>query len=338
MSRATSPRVGFIGSGRHSSANLYPAFAATGARIAAVAERNPMRAEALAARGDVPLVVSGHRELLERAALDGAVISLAPELQPEVVADCLRAGVAVFVEKPLGANAAEARRIADLSAQTSVPVVLGFMKRYAPAYARVASLLGEQAPLGRPQSYVCTFGFAPWKPDLSEVEFVTQAVIHLIDLVRGLFGEAIDVTARRASADGSLSIVATIRHADGVIGSLNLVSNRAWSRETEELTVTAERGAVRCYDLSRVEVSEPAAPSERPWEDLLERVTVFGASNSPASGSQKDLLLRGYVGELRHFLDVLTGHAAPLTSAADNVKTMELCDRILEALDLERVP
>lgn len=334
MEPTSKPRIGFVGAGRHSTANLYPSFASSGVPIAAVAERNPKRAAEVVARGNARAVFSDHRELLANVELDGVVVSLAPELQPDVVADCLRARVPVFVEKPLGSNASVARRFAALSAELGVPVMLGFMKRFAPAYVRLAGMLGGSAALGEPRTYSCVFGFSPWKPDLSDREFITQAAVHLIDLVRSLFGEVTAVTGMRSASDGLLSIAVTVRHAGGVVGSLNLVSSASWARETEELTVTADHGLARVYDLSRIEVREPApgARSERPWEDLLERASILESSNSPASGGLRDLFLRGYVGELQHFLDVVKGRAVPITSADDNVRTMELCDRILRAV------
>ncbi|QYH34546.1 Gfo/Idh/MocA family oxidoreductase [Salinibacterium sp. M195] len=103
MSTVEQPRIGFVGAGRHSSLNLYPAFAATGVPLAGIAERNPARVAEAEARGIRP-IFPNHLALIEATDLDGIIVSLAPHLQAEVVADCVRAGVAVFVEKPLGST------------------------------------------------------------------------------------------------------------------------------------------------------------------------------------------------------------------------------------------
>ncbi|MEV8254431.1 Gfo/Idh/MocA family oxidoreductase [Rhodoglobus sp. NPDC076762] len=327
------PRIGFVGAGQHSSLNLYPAFAATGVPLAGVAERNPARVAELEARGIHP-IFPNHLALIEETSLDGIVVSLAPHLQADVVADCVRAGVAVFVEKPLGSTEVEAQKVASIAEDAGVPVMLGFMKRFAPAYTQLKTLIGQDTEQGPVISYACEFGFAAWKPDFTPVEFITQAVIHLIDLVRDLFGEVVDVSALQNSIDDGLAIIVQVRHESGIVGSLNFVSARAWSRETEKLSVTCVNGVVRVSDLSRIQVltGEVAGTTAGPGEALAERSITFDASNSPGSGSLKDLNLRGYVGEMKHFVGVLQGTEELSPSAADNVRTMALCDTILAAI------
>ncbi|MBH0117310.1 Gfo/Idh/MocA family oxidoreductase [Salinibacterium sp. NG253] len=333
MPTVAQPRIGFVGAGLHSSLNLYPAFAATGVPLVGVAERNPARVAEAEARGIHP-IFPNHLALIEASNLDGIVVSLAPHLQADVVADCVRAGVAVFVEKPLGSTEAEADEIAEIAADAGVPVMLGFMKRFAPAYTQLKALIGEDTEQGPVLSYACEFGFAAWKPDFTPVEFITQAVIHLIDLVRDIFGEVVDVSAIKNSVGDGLAIIVQVRHESGVVGSLNFVSARAWSRETEELSVTCTNGVVRVSDLSRIQVltGEVAGTTAGPGETLAERSVTFDVSNSPGSGSLKDLYLRGYVGEMKHFVGVLQGTEQLSPSAADNVRTMALCDTILAAI------
>ena len=330
MPEVEQPRIGFVGAGRHSSLNLYPAFAATGVPLAGVAERNPARVAEAEARGIHP-IFPDHLALIKATDLDGIIVSLAPHLQAAVVADCVRAGVAVLVEKPLGSTEAEAQEIAAIAADAGVPVMLGFMKRFAPAYTQLKTLIGEGTEQGPVISYACEFGFAAWKPDFTPVEFITQAVIHLIDLVRDIFGEVVDVSAMQNSVGDGLAIIVQVRHENGVVGSLNFVSARAWSRETEELSVTCANGVVRASDLSRIQVLTGAVEGDNsgPGESLSERSIVFDASNSPGSGALKDLHLRGYVGEMKHFIRVLQGVDELSPSAEDNVRTMALCDQIL---------
>lgn len=328
------PRVGFIGAGRHSTANLYPAFAVTGVPIVAIAERNPERAREAATRGYAPRIFADHHALLRDSRLDGVIVSLAPELQIDVVEDCIRAGVGVFVEKPLGSDADSAQRIANLALVQGSPVMLGFMKRFAPAYVRLKNMLGNDGELGPPSSYACVFGCAPWKPDMSYSEFLIRVGVHIVDLARSLFGEVVDVSGERCSSAGAMTIVGTVRHSSGVVGSLTFILSRSWSRETEELTVICDRGTARVFDLARIEVWDGGSDSTlaNPWEGLSESAKVFETSNSPASGILRDIFLRGYVGEMAHFVSVLRGEEELTVSAKDNVSTMQACDRILHAI------
>src|SRR5947209_4705941 len=75
------------------------------------------------------------------------------------------------------------------------------------------------------------------------------------------------------------------------------------------------------------------APSDHPrWQTIDEEDRVLTSVHTSASGGFKDLYLNGYVGEVAHFLECLRSGTEPQPSAADNVKTMALCDRIIRAI------
>ena len=76
----------------------------------------------------------------------------------------------------------------------------------------------------------------------------------------------------------------------------------------------------------------PADTEPDTWEGLGEETVVRRPVNSPASGGLRDLYLRGFVGEVRHFLDCVAQDRTPSSSAADNVATMALCDKMLARL------
>jgi predicted dehydrogenase len=58
-----------------------------------------------------------------------------------VVLDALDAGLHVLVEKPLCLSPADAAAITDRAARSGRVVMVGYMKRFAPAYARMGELL-----------------------------------------------------------------------------------------------------------------------------------------------------------------------------------------------------
>jgi len=329
---AAPPRIGFIGAGRHSSANLYPALELTGVSPVAVADRNHANVLALGVRAGSARVYRSHSEMIERENLDGVVISVDPAAQPQIAADCLAAGIGVFVEKPFGMTADQAHELSTLASASDRPVVVGFMKRFAPAFVRVGSIVRDEE-LGAPRSYGITFGFSPWKPDLSIEEFIFQAVIHHIDLCRHLFGPVEEVTGFSATSASGLHLVGAFRHRSGVVGTITFVSASAWAREAEELLVTCDEGYLRVVDLASLTLvrEEPASP-EPAWSGLTQQAAVYTSSNTPASGATRDLYLRGYGGEMQHFIDALRSGADARSAAAENVETMRLCERLLAAV------
>lgn len=50
------------------------------------------------------------------------------------------------------------------------------------------------------------------------------------------------------------------------------------------------------------------------------------------SGGSRDLYLRGFAGEVVHFLEQVASGAPAVSSLEDNVATMELCERMLAAV------
>lgn len=53
---------------------------------------------------------------------------------------------------------------------------------------------------------------------------------------------------------------------------------------------------------------------------------------TPMSGTLRDLYLRGFVGEMKHFSECVNNGLTPSSNDEDNIKTMILCDRIIDAL------
>ncbi|MFI8215757.1 Gfo/Idh/MocA family protein [Streptomyces sp. NPDC085932] len=333
--RAEDLRLGFIGHGRHARANLYPALELAGARLTSIATRHEDAARAAAALHGARHGHGDHRRMLAQDALDAVFVSVAPEDQATVTEHCLRAGAHVFVEKPLGLDETDARRVAATAAACGRHVMVGFMKRHAPLYRRLAELIADERQFGRAVSFHGFFAFAPWTDTLRDDTYLKFGAIHILDLIRGLFGEVAEVTGFRNSRDADISMALTLRCASGVVGNLTLAGVPAWSREQEELTVTGTRGFVRADNLTTlVHRQVPGAtggpePAEA-WQGLTEQTVLTHSVNSPASGGSQDLYLRGFAGEVSHFLDTVRRGTTPVTSARDNVATMALCDAVVD--------
>jgi len=327
------PRIGVIGCGRHARANIYPAAELAGAEIVAVCARHRERAEATARAVGARAAYDDYRALLGRETLDAVFVVVPEREQAGIVREALRAGHHVFVEKPLGLTTREADELAALAARAGRQVMVGFMKRFAPAYVEMKRLAGEEETFGTPLSLVGMFAIGS-REGWGDEWFIKTGGIHYVDLARFLFGEAAGVRGFRNSTGDLVDQVITLRFSGGPIGSLFFAGLPAWTRHHEELTVTGVKGFVRVVNMVRV-IShvEGARPAGRPrWQRLDEEDRVLTAVSTSSSGGWRDLYLNGYVGEVEHFLDCLRHGREPACSAADNVKTMALCEQILQAI------
>jgi predicted dehydrogenase len=111
-------KVGILGAGGIAErAMVEPAQAVEGVEVVAIGARDPERAAAFAERLNLPLSGS-YDDILNNPDIDLIYLALPPIVHADLAVRALQAGKHVFCEKPLSANEAGARRIAD-AAQTS---------------------------------------------------------------------------------------------------------------------------------------------------------------------------------------------------------------------------
>ena len=111
-------------------------------RVAAVASRSRERAESWAAGHGVPAAFGAYEDLLAaKDAIDLVYIPLPNSLHADWTLQALDAGYPVLCEKPLAADAEQAKRVAEASHKAGLPVLEGFMYRHHPQYEQVFDLL-----------------------------------------------------------------------------------------------------------------------------------------------------------------------------------------------------
>ncbi|MEC0099565.1 Gfo/Idh/MocA family oxidoreductase, partial [Bacillus anthracis] len=193
----TKAKLCFIGAGFHASTNIYPSVIEAGAEIKAISTRSMERSKAALQRcGSSGTPYDDYKKMLRQEKCDGVVVVAQPEDHPALVLDCIRAGKNVYVDKPLGMNEREPKEISDAAREAGVKVMVGFMKRYAPCYIKLKELI-EEGNLGNVRSFQARFAVDSTPFCKDEEQFIKLAAIHIVDLVRHLFGEVVHVTGFR---------------------------------------------------------------------------------------------------------------------------------------------
>ncbi len=184
--------VGMIGTGVIGRAHLKALKAIEGARVAAVCDVVPGKAqEALAEAGltDVPCYLN-HKEMLAQEKLDAVYIMLPPYAHgPEW--DVIEAGCALFVEKPVHLHLTEAEAIRDAIARKGLISCAAYMTRYRRSVQRVKELLAEvEQPTLLTGGWFGGAYFVPWwiNKEKSGGQHLEQTT-HTFDVARYLFGE-----------------------------------------------------------------------------------------------------------------------------------------------------
>lgn len=328
--------VAVIGAGNHASTNVLPALVRAGFTIDALATRDMKRsAEALLSLGSGGRAYDSAERLLAGTSAKTVIVVAQPKDQTDIAGSAIRAGKNVFVDKPLGWTSSEARVLADAAEDSEVALMIGFMKRYAPIYQQLRSII-RNGELGAVRSFHLQFGCDSSGFCATVEEYVKLAAIHVIDLVRFLFGEVLTVHAANSGSGSRVALAVTMKFQNGVIGTMDLTGLPAYSSETEQIRVTGDLGFVVTHNLDSLHLHQ-ASPGEATWKRLSERSAWYAPAQSTMSGGEQDLYLRGFVGEFSHFIEALSERTEPSSNGRDNVATMKLCEMILGA-SYERGP
>jgi len=141
------------------------------------------------------------REMFEEAALDLVVICLPPFAHSDEVELAARHGVHMLIEKPIALTSEHAWRMVEAVEKAWVKTQVGFMFRFGAGIERLKELItsDEIGPAGLMSArYFCNSLHASWWRDRSKSggQLVEQ-IIHMVDLMRYLMGEAISVYSRQ---------------------------------------------------------------------------------------------------------------------------------------------
>jgi predicted dehydrogenase len=141
------------------------------------------------------------REMFEKAGLDLVVICLPPFAHSNEVELAAQHGVHILIEKPIALSSEHAWRMVEASEKAAIKTQVGFMFRFGTGIERLKELIssGEVGPAGLMSArYFCNSLHAPWWRDRSKSggQLVEQ-VIHMVDLMRYLMGEAVSVYSRQ---------------------------------------------------------------------------------------------------------------------------------------------
>lgn len=324
-------RIGVIGAGKHARANIFPSLKLLQQSVACVCSQHLDRAESAASEFHAGRAYRDYSKMIEKEKLDAVIVATGIQ-HARIVEDCLKAGLHVFVEKPLGLNPQEAQSVADAAQASGKIVLVGFNKRFAPTYARLKQLIQDQETLGEVLSLQGMFAIGP--RERGDENYLKNTAIHYVDLVRFLFGEVNQVFALSNSRDTFIDQAICLSFQNGRIGSLFFGGLPAWRRHYEEVTVTGVNGFARVENIEKlvVHTSQPLPSTDPQWQNVSEEDLVYIPTHTSSSGGWQALYLNGYVPEIATFFECVRNNTQPGCNAADNVMTMKLCEAILDSL------
>jgi predicted dehydrogenase len=307
-------RLCMIGAGGHASWNVAPHLHIVhGARVVANCDLNLARARRVAERFGIERSYSDYTEMVEREEPEGVIVCVGPEFHWRAAIDLMERGCHVYTEKPNATSLEESRRVLAAQRRTGKVCMVGYKKRYAPAYVKAKALI-DSGEFGPPSllTVLRTKGYRRDADDPRE-EYLLPWGCHAVDIVPYLFGRVAELHAYRTPGS-THSYAVGFRFANGSVGTM-CISNRAGHIWEE---VTAIGGGMVTVRVTNSVFME-AHRSDQPFAAHLPEF---------CSGAHSGAIEQGFVPELQAFVDAIRNGGEPPSSIAEATHSMAVYDAI----------
>ena len=334
--------------------------------VSALADVNRATLDAAAGRYGVAATSTDYREIVGRSDVD-AVLLLASGSHREPVLAALAAGKHLFVEKPLGFGVAETEEIAEAARRSRGRLMVGYHKRFDPAYLKArdevrsmrdlryveVTVLHPEDAAYRTHHAVLPLRDRPWSatPETTINHAILEEATRgaVAGPIAGIVGNDAPPAAKVAAFLLSVSLIHDIDAVRGILGEPEeVVSAHFWREGFAQTSLTCFPGGVRAS------LSWISLPGLKHYEERLrfvspeKRVTLTFPSPylrhapTPLEIEQMDgeeLVVEhrtvsydeAFRAELHHFRRCLADGTAPTPSLEDALGDARWIDAIARA-------
>lgn len=264
-------RWGIIGCGDVTEVKSGPGFRqAINSDLVAVMRRDGSKAADYAARHNVARWYDNVDELLGDPNVDAIYIATPTAAHLDNVLSAAETGKPILVEKPMGLNEGECRRMIAACEASGSPLFLAYYRRALPRYQRLLEIISS-GRIGAPRC-VSVRHFqtaedlpdAPWKidPKANGGGFFADTQVHVIDWLDQAFGPVVNAsgvaTNQAGLSEAEDTVSASLTFSSGVIA--NFLCCYVSDHREESVTIIGDRGSVSMSFFSptpiRVETNE----------------------------------------------------------------------------------
>ncbi len=300
--------------------------------LVGVVDANPDQARSVADRlGTTPY--SHFEPLLGQ--VDAVSVVTPTIFHHQVAAEFLQHGIPVLVEKPICRTVAEANDLIDLAEKVGVPLQVGHIERFNPAFEDLS-----RRPIV--PKFVEAERHGPFTGRSIDIGAVLDLMIHDLDLLLALIGGPVrNVSAVGAAIFGGHEdmVNARLEFENGCIA--HVTASRISPKPKRRLRVWAPEGYAGIDFVSRKLILVQAGEELRRFGLRVDRMDaasrarlkdeVFGRYLQVLflDGDRKNDQLTA---ELRHFVDCVITGRRPRVGGEDGRDALELAERILAAV------
>ena len=317
-------RVAVVGAGSMANTVHYPSLASLhDVEIAGICDINPNVLNQTADKYGIKNRYSDYQKMVHEINPDAIYVLGQPQYLYDVWVWCLKQGLNLYTEKPMGLNLHQARSLAYLADKHECITQVSFQRRNSPMFQLLLEECRKQGPIVHA---VCNFNKPGSGPFLDARDKMLDNCIHAIDILRWICGGnivKIESVTKRIDVPNINFISATFHFDNGATGFLvnnEISGRRIFSAEMHapNISVVAELEGKGYLYKADANTKFHYGPAEGIEYDAIE-----------VAGSTENYIYGGYQAKHREFIDCLRSGTLPSSHFGDALKTMEAAEIIL---------
>ena len=312
-------RVGLLGAGRIGRIHGLNVAQHKDAQLVAIADAHIDAAASLAA--ETGAKTSSIEAIIDDPSIDAVLICTPTDLHAELIEAAAKAGKAIFCEKPVDLNADRIRACLAHVEQASVPLMIGFNRRFDPHFAALHQRLrsGEAGHI----EIVTIISRDPAPPPVDYVKrsggLFRDMMIHDFDMARFLLGEEPIIVHALGS-----SLVNPEIGAAGDVDTAAVIMKTATGKLAQ---ISNSRRATYGYD-QRIEVH--GSKGMLAAANVPETTITFSGSEGVRGDVVQNFFLERYASAYRHelnaFISCVQDGSRPYPDGEDGLRAQILAD------------
>ena len=318
-------RFAILGAGRIGQVHARAIASLDAATLVAVAD--PVEAAAKAVQEKYRCDVRGIDEILGSDDVDAVIICTPTDTHADLIERFVKAGKAVFCEKPVDLDVTRARQVIETVEAEKGTLMVGFQRRFDPDFRALKAAI-DAGEIGEVEMVTLTSrdpGAPPAEYIKSSGGIFRDMTIHDFDVARWLLGEEVETVMAQASVLTDDKI--------GELGDFDSVNVILRTASGKQATITNTRRATYGYD-QRIEVhgSAGSVSAMNHREANIELANGRGYTRPPLLNFFMNRYTAAYAAEIAAFVEAVEGGGVTPTTGLDGLRALELADAALKSV------
>lgn len=323
-------RFGLLGAGRIGKVHAKAVTGNPDAKLVAVSDAMPAAAQAIADQYGCD--VRGIADIAAAKDIDAVVICTPTDTHADLIEMFVKAGKAVFCEKPIDLSLARVKQCLEVVRAAKGTLMVGFNRRFDPHFQAVRAEI-DKGTVGLVEMVTIT-SRDPGAPPLDYIGrsggIFRDMTIHDFDMARFLLDEEVTEVSAMASV--------LVDPAIGKAGDSDSVQVMLRTASGKMAVISNSRRATYGYD-QRIEVhgSKGAVSAENQRPVSIEVATEAGYTRPPLHDFFMTRYTEAYAAEIAAFIDAAGGKAKASPSGEDGLLALALAEAALKSVAEGRV-